>query len=104
MSSAVNEAKRVLAENSRILFGFFGVVENSEVFPPRDFLNEFLLVGYDPCDQDQRMGTWSPFRLTNEEYVQIKEWWLQFHPGAREDSLGESSWHNWATALLERFD
>ncbi|BBB60164.1 hypothetical protein UNDKW_1891 [Undibacterium sp. KW1] len=50
------------------------------------------------------MGTWSPFRLTHEEYAQIKDWWLQFHPGAREDSLGESSWEDWATALLERLD
>ncbi len=104
MSSAITEAKRVLTENSKVLYGFFGVVESSGVFPPRDFLNEFLLVGYDPCDQDGRMENWPPFNLTHEEYTQVKEWWLQSHPGAQEDSLGESCWDDWATALLERSD
>ena len=102
MSSAIAQAKAVLAENSRVLYGIFGVVENSGVFPPRDFLNEFFLVGYDPCDQDERMGRWSPFRLTIEEYTQVKEWWLQFYPDSHEDSLGESCWNDWVTALLER--
>lgn len=104
MSGLIIQAKRVLAENSKVLYGFFGVVENSGLFPPQDFINEFFLVGYDPCDQDGRMGGWSPFSLTQEEYTQVKEWWLQSHPGAREDSLGESCWDDWATALLERFD
>ncbi len=102
MSSAIAQAKAVLAENSRVLYGIFGVVENSGVFPPRDFLNEFFLVGYDPCDQDGRMPSWSAFQLTVDEYAQVKEWWLQCHSGAREDSLGESCWNDWVIKLLER--
>ncbi len=102
MPSAVKAGKRVLAANEAVLYGIFGVVGSSGVFPPREFLNEFLSRGYDPCDQDQRMGKWQPFTLSPEEYLEIKAWWVSNHPGAVEDSLGAADWSEWGQELLDR--
>jgi hypothetical protein len=49
-------AKNVLLENATVLYGVFGVIEESGYFPPREFLNEFFMIGHDPCDQDRRLN------------------------------------------------
>jgi hypothetical protein len=94
-------AKRILADNSVVLFGIFGMVETSGFFPPREFLNEFLMVGYDPCDQDGRMASWVPFELSIEGYQLVKDWWIEKHPGTVEDSLSANSWNDWVQCILD---
>ena len=42
MSLPVEQAQAILAENERVLYGVFGVVAGSGVFPPHEFLNEFF--------------------------------------------------------------
>jgi hypothetical protein len=98
----VDLVKLVLAENMKIRFGIFGLIEDSGFFPPRPFLNEFLMVGYDPCDQDARMANWSPVFLSDAEYVTIKSWWVADHPGAVEDSLGVTCWGDWVEKILDQ--
>jgi hypothetical protein len=66
-------AKNVLLENATVMYGVFGVIEESGYFPPREFLNEFFMSGHDPCDQDRRMKPWIPFAVSDEEYLAIKE-------------------------------
>ena len=100
MSLPVEQAQAILAENERVLYGVFGVVAGSGVFPPHEFLNEFFLVGYDPCDQDQRMSPWKAFALSRQEYEQVKAWWLRDHGGAREDRLGAKCWSEWVRELF----
>ena len=56
MAGAVETAKLVLEADEAVLYGIFGLIGASVYFPPRDFLNEFLMVGNDPCDQDGRMS------------------------------------------------
>jgi hypothetical protein len=102
--SNVDEAKRILRTNSRILFGIFGTVESSGYFPPLNFLNEFFLEGSDPCDQDGRMFKWKPFKLTPDEYVATKDWWIDSHPDAIEDSLGETCWSDWVQRIIGNYD
>jgi hypothetical protein len=102
MSAFLEKAKRVLSANEAVRFGIFGIVASSEVFPPREFLNEFFAVGYDPCDQDRRMTPWEPFSLSPLEYGQIKDWWVTSHDGACEDGLGTDSWQDWVQELLSR--
>ena len=100
--NAVDLAKRVLAENEAVLYGIFGVIAGSGSFPPRSVLNEFLLVGNDPCDQDGRMQSWRPFALTGDEYREVLEWWTAGHPGDVENSLGVSRWDDWVQEMLDR--
>lgn len=76
------------------------MVEESGYFPIRDFLNEFLAGGSDPCDQDGRMFKWEPFALTHEEYVVVRDWWISSHPDSVEDSLGETCWGDWVSHIL----
>ena len=52
MAGAVDAAKRVLAAGEAVLYGIFGVIGGSGYFPSLEFLNEFLMVGCDSCDQD----------------------------------------------------
>src|SRR5262245_16266178 len=54
-------AKQVLTADEQVLYGIFGHIGTSGYFPPYEFLNEFLMVGCDPCDQDGRMANWQPF-------------------------------------------
>jgi hypothetical protein len=75
MNSPINLAKKVLLENTKVLYGIFGIINTSGFFPPRGFLNEFLEGGSDPCDQDGRMDSWIPFELSESEYEIIKKWW-----------------------------
>lgn len=98
--SAVETAKRVLTENSAVMYGIFGVVSSSGLFPPREFLNQFLSLGYDPCDQDGRMRGWPSFHLLPREYLEIKAWWMLAHPGANENSLGAECWDDWVQEIL----
>jgi hypothetical protein len=98
--TSVELAKQVLEDNQNVLYGVFGHVATSPWFPPARFLNEFLGVGHDPCDQDERMGHWKPFALTNDEYEEVKRWWLTNHPNSNEDELGVSSWDEWVFHLL----
>lgn len=95
-------AKCVLEENTRILYGIFGVISGSGYFPPMSFLNEFLLAGSDPCDQDGRMGSWRPFTLTLSEYDTIKAWWFESHLNTVESHLGCECWDDWVQEMLER--
>jgi len=38
-------AKRVLTEDTKVLYGIFGIINTSGYFPPHKFLNEFFLIG-----------------------------------------------------------
>jgi hypothetical protein len=101
MGDSLDRAKDVLERNEQVLYGIFGVIASSGFFPPRDFLNEFLLWGSDPCDQDGRMTPWIPFSLSVEAYDEIRNWWVANHPGTIEDSLGAATWNDWVCELLD---
>jgi hypothetical protein len=102
MAEAVEAAKRVLAADEAVLYGIFGVIGASGFFPPRALLNEFLMRGSDPCDQDGRMSHWQPFSVCPEEYREILIWWLSNHPNAVENSLGVECWDDWVHEVLNR--
>ena len=102
MISAVERAKKVLADDERALYGVFGLVASSDLFPSMSLLNEFLSEGYDPCDQDGRMASWAPFSLSTEEFENVKSWWRESHPNTKEDALGATSWNEWVQAILNR--
>ena len=94
-------AKTVLNENSKILYGIFGVVESSGYFPTREILNGFLMQGNDPCDQDGRMSSWQSFELDELEYDQVQAWWVSNHPDVKTDSMGHHNWNNWIDDILD---
>jgi len=94
-------AKKTISDNSKVLYGIFGVIESSGYFPPFEFLNEFLMQGEDPCDQDGRMKSWKPFLLDEAEYSLIKNWWLSNHNEAIVNDLGASNWAGWANEIIE---
>jgi hypothetical protein len=98
--SSLDIAKQVLAANEAVLYGAFGAVAASVSFPPRGFLNEFFMRGYDPCDQDGRMSPWRPFTVSDEEYRELKAWWLAGHAGAVEDDLGAKCWNDWLQGVI----
>lgn len=100
--SNIVKAISILDENSKVLYGIFGMIENSGYFPPCDFLNEFLLHGSDPCDQDYRMGEWKPFILTKQEYEVVKKWWYELHPEAIESHLDCECWDDWVQMILNQ--
>ena len=93
-------AKRVLSENTKVPYEIFGIIDTSGYFPPRLFLNEFLIGGSDPCDQDERMENWTPFALSEEEYSIILSWWQTKYPGTVEDRLNANSWSDWVPKIL----
>ncbi len=97
----VELAKKVLSDNSKVLYGIFGVIESSGYFPPREFLNQFLDKGNDPCDQDGRMESWTPFILNAVEYDAVKVWWLSKYPGVVINDLGATSWDDWVVEIIE---
>lgn len=101
-AEAVEAAKRVLSADEAVLYGIFGVIGGAGFFPPRAFLNEFLVGGCDPCDQDGRMCPWQPFFVSPAEYDELKAWWVDNHPGAVEDSLGVACWDDWVQEVLNR--
>lgn len=94
-------AKKLIMENSNVLYGIFGIVESSGYFPTHSLLNQFLMLGNDPCDQDCSMKSWKPFRLTDDEYSNILSWWLESHPGSQVSDLGVKSWHEWSYEVIE---
>ena len=102
MLSTLDAAKQVLAANEEVLYGIFRHIGSSGYFPPREFLNEFLLRGHDPCDQDGRMSAWQPFAVSPEEYRELKAWWIGGHAGAAEDGLGTDCWGDWVQEMLNR--
>jgi hypothetical protein len=102
MTEAVAAAKRILSADEAVLYGIYGVIGKSRFFPPRAFLNEFLMGGCDPCDQDGRMGRWQPLSLSPAEYEALKAWWVANHPGAVEESLGVDRWDDWVQEILDR--
>jgi hypothetical protein len=104
MAGAVDTAKEVLEADTAVLYGIFGHIGGTGYFPPREFLNEFLMVGCDPCDQDRRMGHWRPFTLSPEQYDEIKIWWVGGHPGTVVSDLGVGSWNDWAQVILNPED
>jgi hypothetical protein len=93
-------ARRILGANKNVLYGIFGEVATSSFFPPHQFLNEFLMVGYDPCDQDNRMSNWKPFELSMDEYLEVQKWWMSEHPGTTVTSLGVDDWDAWIQEIL----
>jgi hypothetical protein len=93
-------AKQILAANEAVLYGIFGVIGTSRLFPPRTFLNEFLASGSDACDQDGRQPRWLPITVSPEEYADLKAWWIAGHANAVEDDLGASTWSSWVQALI----
>ncbi len=104
MAGAVDAAKRVLAADEKMLYGIFGVIGGSGYFPPREFLNEFLMVGCDPCDQDARMDRWQPFALSPGDYDEVKTWWVSGHPGTVASDFGVESWNDWVQVILNPED
>ena len=101
MINGADWAKQVLAANEAVQYGIFGVIAGSGYFPPCAFLNEFLMAGGDPCDQDGRMGSWMPFELSPAEYRAVLSWWSERHPGVVEDRLGAERWSEWVQKLLD---
>ncbi|QDV31603.1 hypothetical protein Spb1_35480 [Planctopirus ephydatiae] len=104
MGEAILTAKQVLEADEAVRYGIFGVIGGSGYFPPRDFLNEFFLVGSDPCDQDGRMGRWQPFTLSDDEYHEVKAWWAASHPGVVASDLGVDCWSDWVQVILNPED
>ena len=99
MSSATDLAKDILLESlNASSASTFKAVRRSERFPPRPLLNEFLMVGEDPCDPNHRR--WPPFALSDDEYAAVKGWWIGLNPGATEDALGAESWDDWFSLVL----
>lgn len=98
---SVEIACKVLSKNETVQFGIFGLIGRSEYFPPRLFLNEFLMMGNDPCDQDQRMEQWNAFELNFEEYETVRQWWLSEHPRAIKELPGVSCWADWVHEIIE---
>ena len=96
----VERAARMLVADEEVQFGIFGHIGCSGFFLPREFLNEFLMWGSDPCDQDGRMPDWTPFAVSAEEYAALKAWWAGLHPGAVEDNLGATCWGDWSQEML----
>jgi hypothetical protein len=94
---SVDIAKRILAEH----VSTFSLIGESDFFPPRAFLNEFLMSGRDPADQDG-LWKWKPFSLSSDEYEEIKAWWVSNHAGAAEDSLGTNCWYDWNHEVVDR--
>ena len=101
MKSKINIVKTILLENVKVLYGIFGVIKTSGYFPPRNFFNEFLIQGSDPCDQDGRMEKWIPFTLNEEEYIIIKDWWVDLYPNTNVDALNQNSWREWVQVILD---
>jgi hypothetical protein len=95
------QAKQIIGENSKILYGIFGIIETSGYFPTKELLNEFFSTGYDPCDQDNRMKPWKPFILDENEYKQISNWWLSKHPNCTISSLNSTTWQEWSYLIIE---
>lgn len=104
MPGAIDDAKRVLAADENVLYGIFGLIAGSGYFPPREFLNEFLMVGSDPCDQDGRIRRWKPFELSSIDYDEVKAWWASAHPGAIVSNLGVGCWHDWQQVIINPED
>ncbi len=104
MTTAVDAAKRVLEADEQVPYGIFGHVGGSGYFPSREFLNEFLIVGCDPCDQDGRLARWMPFVLRSEEYDVIQRWWVAKHNGAVVSDLGAACWDEWVQRILNPED
>ena len=100
MNTTTKLAKSILEDNQNVLYGIFGVVVSSSWFQPANFLNELLQGGGDPCDQDGRMPTWSPFSLTAREYEEVKQWWLELHPQSQVSDLGVEDWSEWSFEII----
>jgi hypothetical protein len=100
MPNPLDIAKQVLAADEAVPYGIFGLIGSSGYFPPHGFLNEFLMRGYDPCDQDRRMDAWRPFVLSPEDYRELKAWWFAAHSGAVEGDLGAVCWDDWVQVIL----
>jgi hypothetical protein len=100
--TSLDTAKQVLMADEAVMYGIFGVIGSSGYFPPRNFLNIFLLQGHDPCDQDGRMSNWQPFAVSPEKYRDLKAWWVADHAGAVEDDLGADCRDDWVQEMLNR--
>ena len=95
----VQRAVDVLSRNSKVQFGIFGVIDGSGVFPPREFLNAFLMGGSDPCDQDNRMDTWTPFELSEDEFKVVFSWWNIGRNRSVVDARDCDSWSDWSVEI-----
>ena len=90
----------VISRNSQVRYGTFSIIDSSGVFPPREFLNTFLLGGSDPCDQDSTMKPWKPFELSVDEYEVVFGWWQSGHNASVVDSMECDSWGGWVAKLI----
>lgn len=102
VTSPVEKAKYIISANVTYSYGLFRHVCDSGLFPPHAMMNEFLMIGHFPEDQDGLTGKWRPFTLSTEEYDKVKEWWVIEHPGSVEDGLGQRDWSSWIGEILER--
>ena len=73
MFNPLERAKEVLEANEAVRFGIFGQIGVAGLFPPQAFLNEFLMRGSDPCDQDRRSPHWQPFAVSPAQYGEFPQ-------------------------------
>jgi hypothetical protein len=80
----------------------FRIAESSKLFPPRDIANAFFACGYDDLPAEQVLE-WEPFRLAEDEYRALLEWWLTKHPGALVNRLGvaDPDFSRWFGAAVD---
>ncbi len=82
----------------------FKIIDGETYFPPLKVMNDFLIQGHDPADQDDLYPRWNPFEIDENTYRQLKLWWITDNPDAKEDWLGlnESESHLWFTEAYDR--
>jgi hypothetical protein len=101
---STESAKAVLTASTQAGYGYFNHIAGTDYFPPRSFLNEFLLIGHETWDQDRMHPEWTPFVLSPDDYADVKAWWVASHPNAVESDLGAEGWDHWLGLILHPGD
>jgi hypothetical protein len=98
-ADSVDIAKKVLTTSL-----YFRDIASSGYFPPRLFLNEFLMKGCHDWDQDRMTTDWTPFVLSPDEYHDVKTWWFADNPRSVESDFGAGGWDHWLHVILNPAD
>lgn len=98
-ANPADTAKKVLTTSL-----YFRGIASSDYFPPRLFLNEFLMKGCHDWDQDRITEDWTPFVLSPDEYDEVKTWWLAKNPRSVESDFGAGGWDHWIQVILNPED